>query len=50
MSDEQIATEHDPAEWFAEHYHGAAQEVIDFIEGDGIHSWQGKGDRGCRKR
>jgi SAM-dependent methyltransferase len=36
MSDEQIPTEHDPVVWFAEHYHGAAQEIIDFIEGDSI--------------
>lgn len=36
MSDAQISSEHDPVAWFAEHYHGAAQEVIDFIEGDGI--------------
>jgi SAM-dependent methyltransferase len=36
MSDEQIPTEHDPVVWFAEHYDGAAQEVIDFIEADGI--------------
>lgn len=36
MSDEQIPTEHDPVAWFADHFHGAAQEVIDFIEGDGI--------------
>ena len=35
-TEEQIPTEHDPVAWFAEHYHRAAQEVIDFIEGDGI--------------
>lgn len=28
--------EHDPVTWFAEHFDGAAQQVIDFLAGDGI--------------
>ena len=29
-------TEHDAVAWFADHYDTAAQQIIDFIEGDGI--------------
>lgn len=29
-------TEHDPVQWFEDHYHGAAGQVIDFFGGDGI--------------
>lgn len=36
MAEEQIPTEHDPVAWFTDHYHGAAQQVIDFVQGDGI--------------
>jgi SAM-dependent methyltransferase len=28
--------EHDPVAWFADHFDGAAQEIIDFIAADGI--------------
>jgi SAM-dependent methyltransferase len=31
-----IPTEHDPSLWFADHFDGAAQQVIDFIASDGI--------------
>jgi SAM-dependent methyltransferase len=31
-----IPTEHDPLRWFAEHFDGAAQQVIDFLAGDGV--------------
>ena len=36
MAEEKIPTEHDPVAWFANHYDGAAQQIIDFIRGDGI--------------
>jgi SAM-dependent methyltransferase len=36
MRSPQIPTEHDPSEWFVEHFDHAAQEIIDFITSDGI--------------
>jgi SAM-dependent methyltransferase len=35
-SGDAIQTEHDPLRWFAEHFDGAAQQVIDFLAGDGV--------------
>lgn len=29
-------TEHDPVQWFSDHYENAASQVIDFLAGDGI--------------
>lgn len=36
MSEPETPIEHDPSRWFAEHFYGAAQQVIDFISSDGI--------------
>jgi SAM-dependent methyltransferase len=42
------ATAHDPVRWFTEHFHDAADEVLDFLDGDGI-SLEGRrvADIGC---
>jgi SAM-dependent methyltransferase len=36
MSETEAPTEHDQSRWFEEHYHSAAQQIIDFITSDGI--------------
>jgi SAM-dependent methyltransferase len=36
MPSAEIPTEHDPSQWFVDHFDHAAQEIIDFIRSDGI--------------
>lgn len=43
-----VPTEHDPVQWFSDHFESAPSQLIDFLGGDGI-SLQGKvvADIGC---
>jgi SAM-dependent methyltransferase len=36
MHSSEIPTEHDPSQWFVDHFEHAAQEIIDFLTSDGI--------------
>jgi SAM-dependent methyltransferase len=36
MSEQETSTEHDASRWFAEHFYGAAQEIVDFVTSDHI--------------
>ena len=36
MGEAEIPKEHDPVTWFSDHYNAAAQQIIDFLAGDGI--------------
>jgi SAM-dependent methyltransferase len=36
MSQTEIPTEHDAVQWFSDHFDSAAQQIIDFIAGDGL--------------
>jgi SAM-dependent methyltransferase len=36
MAPNEPPREHDPVQWFADHFDGAAQQIIDFVTSDGI--------------